>query len=50
MLRRGVTPDFALRSLTYSSMDMWYPSEKEILEAGVLTRKAKAPEEEAATP
>jgi hypothetical protein len=31
-------------------MDMWYPSEKEMLEAGVLTRKAKTPEEEAATP
>jgi hypothetical protein len=41
LLRRGVTPEFALRSLTHSSMDMWYPSEKEMLEAGVLTRKAK---------
>jgi hypothetical protein len=49
LLRRGVTPDFALRSLTYSSMDVWYPSKKEMLEAGVLTRKAKTPEEEAAT-
>jgi hypothetical protein len=50
LLRRGVTPEFALASLTYSSMDMWYPSEAEMLEAGVLTRKAKTPEEEAATP
>ena len=50
LLRRGVTPEFALTSLTYSSMDMWYPSEGEMLEAGVLTRKAKTPEEEAATP
>lgn len=50
MLRRGVTPDFALRSLTYSSMDMWYASQQELLDAGVLTRKAKPPEEEAATP
>jgi hypothetical protein len=50
LLRRGVTPDFALRSLTFSSSDMWFPSEAEMLEAGVLTRKAKTPEEEAATP
>ena len=50
LLRRGVTPDFALRSLTFSSSDMWFPSETEMLEAGVLTRKAKTPEEEAATP
>jgi hypothetical protein len=50
LLRRGVTPEFALTSLTYSSMDMWYPSEREMLEAGVLTRKAKTPQEEAATP
>lgn len=50
LLRRGVTPEFALKSLTYSSMDMWYPSEKEMLEAGVLTRRPKTPEEEAAAP
>jgi hypothetical protein len=50
LLRRGVTPEFALTSLTYSSMDMWYPSEKEMLEAGVLTRRPKTPEEEAAAP
>jgi hypothetical protein len=50
LLRRGVTPEFALTSLTYSSMDMWYPSEKEMLEAGVLTRRPKSPEEEAAAP
>jgi hypothetical protein len=50
LLRRGVTPEFALTSLTYSRMDMWYPSEKEMLEAGVLTRRPKAPEGEAAAP
>jgi hypothetical protein len=31
-------------------MDVWYPSQQEMLDAGVLTRKAKTPEEEAATP
>jgi hypothetical protein len=50
LLRRGVTPEFALTSLTYSSMDMWYPSEKEMLEAGVLTRRPKTQEEESAAP
>jgi hypothetical protein len=50
LLRRGVTSEFALTSLTYSSMDMWYPSQQEMLDAGVLTRKAKTTEEEAATP
>lgn len=50
LLRRGVTPEFALTSLTYSSTDMWYPSEKEMLEAGVLTRRPKTPEKEAAAP
>jgi hypothetical protein len=50
LLRRGVTPEFALTSLTYSSMDMWYPSENEMLEAGVLTRRPKTPKEEAAAP
>ena len=50
LLRRGVTSEFALTSLTYSSTDMWYPSEKEMLEAGVLTRRPKTPEEEAAAP
>ena len=50
LLRRGVTPEFALMSLTYSSMDMWYPSENEMLEAGVLTRRPKTQEEESAAP
>jgi hypothetical protein len=45
-----VTPDFALRSLTYSSIDMWRSSERELLDAGVLTRKTKSPDGEAATP
>ncbi len=50
LLNRGVTVEFALRALTYSSTDMWYPTEEELLASGVLTRKAKTPEEEAATP
>lgn len=49
-LSRGIKVEFALRALTYSSVDMWHPTEEELLESGVLTRKAKTPEEEAATP
>ena len=37
LLQRGVEPEFALKVLTYSSDDMWYPTEKEMREAGVLT-------------
>ncbi len=37
LLQRGVKAEFAVRVLTYSSDDMWYPTEKEMLEAGVLT-------------
>lgn len=50
LLWRGVNADFALRTLTYASMDMWYPSEAELLEAGVLTRRPKTAQEEAETP
>jgi len=38
LVRRGVNAEFALRVLTYGSNDMWYPSEEELLESGVLTR------------
>jgi hypothetical protein len=34
--QRGVEPDFALKVLTYSSDDMWYPSEDEMRLARVL--------------
>jgi hypothetical protein len=37
LLQRGVKAEFALRVMTYSAQDMWYPTEKEMLEAGVLT-------------
>ena len=37
LLQRGVEPEFALKVLTYSSDDMWHPTEKEMREAGVLT-------------
>jgi hypothetical protein len=50
LLERGVTVEFALRALTYSSTDMWYPTEEELLASGVLTRKAETPEEEVPTP
>ncbi len=35
-VRRGVDLNFALRALTYSPIDMWYPSEDELVEAGVV--------------
>lgn len=38
LFQRGVKPEFALKVLTYSSDDMWYPTEKEMREAGVLTK------------
>jgi hypothetical protein len=37
LLQRGVKAEFALRVMTFSAQDMWYPTEKEMLEAGVLT-------------
>jgi hypothetical protein len=36
LLQRGVEPEFALKVLTYSSDDMWYPSEEEMRLAKVL--------------
>jgi hypothetical protein len=36
LLQRGVEPEFALKVLTYSSDDMWYPSEDEMRLARVL--------------
>jgi hypothetical protein len=37
LIQRGVAVDFALRTLTPSGDDMWYPSTDELSEAGVLT-------------
>lgn len=37
LIQRGVAVDFALRSLTHSGDDMWYPSTNELSAAGVLT-------------
>jgi hypothetical protein len=47
---RGVSVSFALRALTYDSTDMWYPTEKELLESGVLTSSANAMREVSDTP
>lgn len=49
-VQRGVSVTFALRALSYDSADMWYPTETELLEGGVLTWNAKALQEEADTP
>ena len=37
LIQRGVSVDFALRTLTPSGDDMWYPSMEELAEAGVIT-------------
>lgn len=37
LMQRGIKPEFALRVMAYSTQDMWYPTEKEMREAGVLT-------------
>jgi hypothetical protein len=37
LIQRGVSVDFALRTLTTSGDDMWYPSMEELAEAGVIT-------------
>lgn len=50
LMSRGVKPEFALRALTYGSYDMWYPTEEELLESGVLTSIAKTSEDGATTP
>ncbi len=39
MLQRGVSIDFALKVLETPNEDMWQPSRKELLEAGVLTHE-----------
>ena len=37
LIQRGVSVDFALRTLMHSGDDMWYPSTQELAEAGVIT-------------
>ena len=37
LIERGVDPLFAIRTLTASSDDMWYPRRKELRAAGVIT-------------
>ena len=37
LIERGVEPLFAIKTLTASSDDMWYPRRKELREAGVIT-------------
>ena len=37
LLQRGIKVEFALRVMAYSAHDMWYPTENELREAGVLT-------------
>jgi len=41
LIQRGVSVDFALRTLTPSGDDMWYPSQEELLEAGVVIEEAE---------
>lgn len=36
---RGVKLDFALRVITYSPEDLWYPTEAELLASGVLIQR-----------
>lgn len=36
LIQRGVSVDFALRTLTPSGDDMWYPTEQELTSAGVI--------------
>ena len=38
LIERGVEPLFAIKTLTASSDDMWYPRRKELREAGVITK------------
>jgi hypothetical protein len=37
LMQRGIKAEFALRVMAYSTQDMWYPTENEMREAGVLT-------------
>ena len=38
LIERGVEPLFAIKTLTASSDDMWYPRRKELRAAGVITK------------
>jgi hypothetical protein len=37
--RRGVKLDFALRVISYSPEDLWYPTEAELIGSGILSQK-----------
>ena len=39
LVSRGVSLDFALKSLTYSANDSWCPSREELLMHGVVTNE-----------
>lgn len=38
-VKQGVELQFALRMLSYSNQDMWYPTVSELMESGVLVGK-----------
>ena len=38
LMERGVTPQFAIKTLRAGSDGMWYPRRKELLEGGILTQ------------
>ena len=38
LIERGVDPLFAIRTLTASSDDMWYPRRKELRDSGIITK------------
>ncbi len=44
LLSRGVSVEFALKSLIYSANDMWCPSREELEKAGVINVSARAQE------
>jgi hypothetical protein len=50
LVRRGVSIDFALRTLTYSSDDIWFPTPEELFEHGVLTLRAETKQEVVSAP
>jgi hypothetical protein len=37
LLERGVDPDFAIKTISAESDEMWYPRRKELIEANVIT-------------
>lgn len=45
LLQRGVDDDFAERVLATPGTDMWYPSQQELLENGVITAVLRAGEQ-----